>query len=98
MYFEKGSNKISHKVSFSITLAIILLAASSATAISYYIGINEAFAQNTYNPVRDCFDQNESPQDQNYQDSRTDFDLAIPGDQVFVSIAKTYDLPMPSLI
>ena len=69
MYFEKGNNKISHKVSFSITLAIILLAASSATAISYYIGINQAFAQNTYNPVRDCFDQKRYPQDQNYQDS-----------------------------
>jgi hypothetical protein len=56
--------------------------------------LNYGHASNIYNPVRDCFDQNKNAQDQDCQDSRTDFDLAIPGDQVFVSLAKTYDLPM----
>jgi len=95
MYFEKDNNKINHKITFSITLAIILLATSSVSAISFSsIVTKEAFGQNTYNPVKDCFDQNGSPQDQSYQDSRTNFDLAIPSDQVFVSLAKTYNLPM----
>ena len=95
MYFDNVNRKI-HKITISITLAIILLAAASlVTAISSsYIVTKKAFGQNTYNPVKDCIDQNGSPQDQDYQGSRFDFDTGIPKDQVLISLAKSINLPM----
>ena len=67
---------------------------ASSVTISTSIVTKEAFGQNTYNPVSDCFDQNGSKQDLDYLASRGDFEEAIPKDQVLVSVAKSINLPM----
>src|SRR4051812_17028466 len=75
-----------------------MLLAASSVAISTSIVTKEALGQNTYEPVSDCFKQNGSLQDLDYRASVGDFESAIPGDQVFVNVAKSINLPMQGTV
>jgi hypothetical protein len=95
MNFEKG-NKKNRKITFSVTLSIMLLAASVAISIS--IVTKEALGQNPYDTVNVCFKQNGSLQDQGYITSVGHFESAIHNDQVFVNVAKSINLPLQSTV
>jgi len=91
MYFEKDNNKKNHKITFSITLAIMLLA--SSVAILSFVK-EKSFAQ-TSDPVTNCFLANGSFQDAAYQQSVDVFDKALPNDQTLKNIAASVGDPNP---
>jgi len=92
MKFEKSNNKKNYKIISSITLAIILLVASSVTILSFVK--NEAFAQ--MDPVDFCLNSNGSQQDSAYSQAINNFIQAVPNDQVLVNIAHSHNLPFSS--
>jgi hypothetical protein len=92
MKFEKSNNKKNYKIISSITLAIILLVASSVTILSFVK--NEAFAQ--MDPVDFCLNSNGSQRDSAYSQAINNFIQAVPNDQVLVNIAHSHNLPFSS--
>jgi len=92
MKFEKSNNKKNYKIISSITLAIILLVASSVTIFSFVN--NETFAQ--MDPVDFCLINNGSQQDSAYSQAINNFIQAVPNDQVLVNIAHSHNLPFSS--
>jgi len=93
MKFEKSNKKKNYKIISSITLAIILLVASSVTILSSIVK-NEAFAQ--MDPVDFCLNSNGSQQDSAYSQAINNFIQAVPNDQVLVNIAHSHNLPFSS--
>lgn len=92
MKFEKSNNKKNYRIISSITLAIILLVASSVTIFSFVN--NEAFAQ--MDPVDFCLINNGSQRDSAYSQAINNFIQAVPNDQVLVNIAHSHNLPFSS--
>jgi hypothetical protein len=81
MYFEKGNNKKNRKITFSITLAIILLFAS--VAISTSIVTQKAFAAD---PITNCFIAN-AIINPSYFQSEQNFINLLPSDKLFTKLS-----------
>ena len=88
MYFDNVNRKI-HKITFSITLAIILLAAASVTAISSsYIVTKVAFA---IDPITSCFIAS-GIANPAYLQSVQNFKNSLPNDQELTNLASAVKL------
>ncbi len=81
MYFEKGNKKKNRKIVFSITLAIILLAAS--VAISTSVVTQKAFAAD---PVSSCFILYAIANPAYFQ-AEQNFVNSLPNDQVLTKLS-----------
>ena len=81
MYFEKGNDKKNRKITFSITLAIILLVAS--VSISTPIVTQKAFAAD---PITNCFIAN-AIINPSYFQSEQNFINLLPSDKLFTKLS-----------
>jgi hypothetical protein len=81
MYFEKGNDKKNHKITFSITLAIILLVAS--VYISTPIVTQKAFAAD---PITNCFIAN-AIINPSYFQSEQNFINLLASDKLFTKLS-----------
>jgi len=88
MYFEKGSKK-NRKFAFSITLAIMLLAASVAILTS--VVTKDAFAAD---PITNCFIANAIINPSYYQAEQHFINL-LPSDKLFTKLAAEAGLNPP---
>ena len=85
MYFDKDNNKKKYKITFSITLAILVVAIGVLTlAITQY-----AFAAD---PITNCFSANAPINDQSYLQALQNFVRALPNDQVLTNVASSVGL------
>ena len=91
MYFEKGSKK-NRKFAFSITLAIMLLAASVAILTS--VVTKDAFAAD---PITNCFIANAIINPSYYQAEQHFINL-LPSDKLFTKLAAEEGLNPPQNI
>jgi hypothetical protein len=82
MYFDKDNNKKNHKITFSITLAILVVAIGVLTL---------AITQNAFaaDPITNCFGANAPINSQDYLQEVGNFVRSLPNDQVLTNIASS---------
>jgi len=81
MYFDKVNNKKIYKITFSITLAIILLA--SLVVIFTYVVTKDVYAAD---PITNCFIAN-AITNPSYFQSEQNFINSLPGDKLFTELS-----------
>jgi hypothetical protein len=82
MYFEKGNNKKNRKITFSITLAIIILFAATVV-ISISVVTKYAFAAD---PITNCFIAN-AIINPSYFQAEQNFVNSLPNDKLFTKLS-----------
>lgn len=85
MYFDNVNNKKKYKITFSIMLAILVVAIGALTLAVTQV----AFAAD---PITNCFGANAPINSQDYLQEVENFVRALPNDQVLTNIATTVQL------